>query len=775
MSFHSPQANSAKKELSVIEDQVASLLKDLETQPVVATSSETFTLRTLSLQESPFRGCLGKDCSTGTYFLKALDPAYLYFTLTDKDFISHGQITVVLGMAKNKKGKTVKTAFVDKIQNIPNHRIIPMLEGIRISLTEHGYKLALPKDVGYGNGLSNSRIIRNFVQNKILPDLKNTFYSFKTIKTKLSYLKDGYSRAGFSLSLLEFKTAKKDFKIQTQEIPSIKKIDDSFKIKNWFLENINSKNEKDHFLIIANLTNLIEFKILSRKKALNYLKLKIKDRFLSFKLRKQALFSAIELKNSVWRLYKHEDKTIIDDFMFIESLLLEFSHKELETLIGEMSNWKHTNKGSRKNFVISLSYIFVLSLKFIDFDLPKKLLGLFKPVIDINIKDNEGMSLLHHAVADQDLKLVKILLQQGANPHSKDKANSTSLYYAIDVGDLKMVDFLIEKGLDIHAKDSSGLSLLSHAIKFKRTKIVKLLLDKGAYLVTKDRVDHSLYLAVSSGQIEIVKLLLDKGADPNKIDPYGQNSLYYVKHKEILRLLLDKGADINLQDNEGKTPIFMALNTGDKYIFKLLIEWGADIKAKDNFGRSLLHIAAYKAYKDIVELLLKKGLDPNTQDNSGQTPLYRAVLNADKEIFKLLIKWGANFNIQDNFGNSLLQVAVDTNTKNMIELLFKIGVDPNTQDNNGKTPLFTAIFFKKTSIVQLLLKNGVDPNLKENYGHTPLHMAIKLKNKKIIELLLKNGADPNIKSDHIEQTSLDYAISEGYEDIIPLLKSYGAK
>ena len=86
----------------------------MENQPYIVKGKETFRLRALSLQESSFRGCLGGDCSTRSYFDLALDPNFIYFTLTDVHHRSSGQITVVLGTAVNKKGEVVKTAFVDR-------------------------------------------------------------------------------------------------------------------------------------------------------------------------------------------------------------------------------------------------------------------------------------------------------------------------------------------------------------------------------------------------------------------------------------------------------------------------------------------------------------------------------------------------------------------------------------------------------------------------------------------------------------------------------------
>ncbi|MEO5968721.1 MAG: formylglycine-generating enzyme family protein [Bdellovibrionia bacterium] len=126
-------------------------------------------IRHLSFEESPLRSCLGGDCATRTYLLKALDPNYHYFTLTNGEGVSSGHVTLVVGNAKQNE-KSVKMAFIDKIQKIAYADIPAVLEGIRLSVLEQGYILALPDDEGDHNGLANEDSTRHFVKSKILVD-----------------------------------------------------------------------------------------------------------------------------------------------------------------------------------------------------------------------------------------------------------------------------------------------------------------------------------------------------------------------------------------------------------------------------------------------------------------------------------------------------------------------------------------------------------------------------------------------------------------------------
>ncbi len=139
------------------------------------------TIRHLSLVESPFRACLGgNDCSSKEYFSKALDPNYHYFTFTDERGHSSGQVTIVLGEAENKEREKVKVAFVDKLQNVANKDIPVLLEGVRQSVAEKGYRLAVPENGGINgfSGVSNQPKTRLFIETYLKRDWEEAFSDF---------------------------------------------------------------------------------------------------------------------------------------------------------------------------------------------------------------------------------------------------------------------------------------------------------------------------------------------------------------------------------------------------------------------------------------------------------------------------------------------------------------------------------------------------------------------------------------------------------------------
>lgn len=278
------------------------------------------TIRHLSLTESPYRSCLGgSDCSSRTYLTKALDPNYHYFTITDETGASTGHITVVLGEAE-VNGQKVKMAFIDKVQNVPNADIPVMMEGMRRSLAEKGYKLALPKDIGDHNGLSNEDITRSFVKSNIKVNEHETLANFTPHTHKYSF-PNKYSRAGNRLPSSEvlplnlaggvsIKPAEVVKPWKPAEGLDLKKlVEASSKLKH-------SADLKDRLRYIPSMKAIEDAKLGGDSEFDATLTKWISDPNESFQLRKQAL------------LFKWTDR-----FAPLDSLLLNFTPEERVQLL----------------------------------------------------------------------------------------------------------------------------------------------------------------------------------------------------------------------------------------------------------------------------------------------------------------------------------------------------------------------------------------------------------------------------------------------------------
>ena len=238
---------------------------------------------------------------------------------------------------------------------------------------------------------------------------------------------------------------------------------------------------------------------------------------------------------------------------------------------------------------------------------------LFKRLLywDPNINDAEELHL-YEASANNNVELVRLLLDIGADINLANRDGETPLYVASLFGYVKMVRILAERGANINKANNVGATPLWIASAQGNEGIVIMLVENRADInkATNSAGDTPLYVASEMGYVEVVRILLENGADINKAESNGQTPLMIAVsagHSEVVEALLEYGANINAKTNEGYTAFDMVYEDKFPEIATLL---------KTSQQKSLVtkNIRGYKRPNNISTLRSLAFNNLNTED-----------------------------------------------------------------------------------------------------------------------------------------------------------------
>lgn len=275
---------------------------------------------------------------------------------------------------------------------------------------------------------------------------------------------------------------------------------------------------------------------------------------------------------------------------------------------------------------------------------------------------------IHHAAGSNQLEVVRLLLDRGADANARNSDFSTPLHQSSDP---EIAKLLLVHGANVSARDGGGSQPI-HAAAFPRyqaddkaagaksLELMKLLINHGANPLAKDgNGKEPIHIAAYSSTLEVVKFLLDHGAKPETSavsnDDHRTNgwqplhfsaSGYGVDpHPDALvisSLLILKGASVNALTHDGETPLLLARNAG---ITRLLLEHGVkiDVMSSGLVKEQAIHHFAMSGDVESLKLLLDHGADIEAAapDDECRTPLDTAVFWERKEAITLLLERGA--------------------------------------------------------------------------------------------------------------------------------------
>ena len=268
---------------------------------------------------------------------------------------------------------------------------------------------------------------------------------------------------------------------------------------------------------------------------------------------------------------------------------------------------------------------------------------------DVNTTNDQGESVLFWALDRGDCLggtggLVGVILEKGANPHSKNKLGESAIAKAREKKLPEIVRILVEKGVDVNTTDADGITLLLWAIN-------------QDYFRGDD--------------LGLVNYLLQKNADPNKQDRFENAPLKAAVMKNVpslIQAMIQGGAVVDIPMDESKTFLLLwAIKQGyydgkDFGAVGALINGGANVLQGNTLGETPLSVAMGKNQPDLVHKLVEFGANPNSTDDSNSNVILWALQKGHYKgdnfgLVGYLLERGANPSRENNAGMSALTYA----------------------------------------------------------------------------------------------------------------------
>ena len=143
----------------------------------------------------------------------------------------------------------------------------------------------------------------------------------------------------------------------------------------------------------------------------------------------------------------------------------------------------------------------------------ERLVYFLKYRVSVDIRDNDGRTVIHKAVIANDLAVVEKLLTKKADLSVKDIHGRTALHHTQWHGNYKIARWLIAAGGDMNLPDNSGFTLLNYAAIFGHTKLVVALIASGVLMYNRNPKNRKVAQFFKDREKKLDKLLLNNIID----------------------------------------------------------------------------------------------------------------------------------------------------------------------------------------------------------------------------------------------------------------------
>ncbi|VDM95657.1 unnamed protein product, partial [Thelazia callipaeda] len=311
--------------------------------------------------------------------------------------------------------------------------------------------------------------------------------------------------------------------------------------------------------------------------------------------------------------------------------------------------------------------------------------------------DLNGFTCAHIAAMKGSLAVVKelMMIDKAMVIQAKTKTmEATTLHMAASGGHDKIVKILLDNGANAEDENAHGMTALHLGAKNGFVSILNVFEQSLWRKCSKKTGLNALHIAAYYGNSDFVMEML-KHVQPNlRSEPPIYNH-YMVKE---------------FATEYGFTPLHLAAQSGHDALVRMLLNQGVQVDATSTTMSVIpLHLAAQQGHIAVVGMLLSRSTQQqHTKDWRGRTPLHLAAMNGHYEMVSLLIAQGSNINVMDQNGWTGMHYATKAGHLDVVKLFVKSSADAQAETKEGKVPLCFAAAHNHVDCLRFLLKQKHD-------------------------------------------------------------------
>ncbi|KAL0049995.1 hypothetical protein WJX82_002341 [Trebouxia sp. C0006] len=397
---------------------------------------------------------------------------------------------------------------------------------------------------------------------------------------------------------------------------------------------------------------------------------------------------------------------------------------------------------------------------------------------DVNARDAEGRTPLHHAVMRGHLQIVDMLLDKGgpALLLSKDILGCTPVHLAAVQNQVTLIRKLVTALL----KDEGGTTPLHEVARRQCMQDFMGFLHLGWVIAAKEDAPDHTFSEYGPAWAEVAKHIdLARPGMSAVIQTMGWQPLHLAAMEgkvSLVRTLAQQlGCNILGRSANSWTPMHYAAAHNQIAVLDTLAQLGCDPSVKDSVSSTPMHVAAGEGHIEAILKLVALGSDPGAKDRDGCTPLYCAAAWNRPAAVKKLDELGCPSWVRSEEGRTPVHVAAEQGWVALIDLLVKeLRNKVDSRDAYQFTPLHSAANGGHVGTIQKLISFSHDVDVRDYLGRTPLHYAALHGRAAAVEELIKQGAAHGAKDNRGGYTPLHLAADAGQCEVISRLFELGA-